>query len=240
MALFNFKDLSSLSNVDMTIYRYIAQNSNQVIYMRVRDIAQNAHVSNSSVMRFVHKVGFNSFPELKSFLKNSLHGQMPETEFKFITSDTFPKDINNKIQLVANKIYQSDNVICLGMGSSAFIAEYAARQLASIGYNTNVVKDPFYPLYPQLRNTTNNVMICYSVSGKTTELVELLNDFVNDEDITIIAITANETSLIGRMSRYCLTYKEHEYRLDGSFDLSSQIPAMYISEAITTSLLKIS
>mgnify|MGYP002228131389 CR=1 FL=1 len=31
----------------MTIYRYIEQNNDKVIYMRVRDIAQGAHVSSS-------------------------------------------------------------------------------------------------------------------------------------------------------------------------------------------------
>ncbi|NRN89264.1 hypothetical protein IMAU30025_00928 [Lactobacillus helveticus] len=43
MAFFGFKDLSSLSNIDMTIYRYVTQNSDKVVYMRVRDIAQHAH-----------------------------------------------------------------------------------------------------------------------------------------------------------------------------------------------------
>lgn len=67
MAFFGFKDLSSLSDVDMTIYSYVTQHQNEVIYMRVRDIAQNAHVSNSSVMRFIHKIGFFKF---FSFLKH--------------------------------------------------------------------------------------------------------------------------------------------------------------------------
>ena len=71
MAFFGFKDLSSLSDVDMTIYSYVTQHQNEVIYMRVRDIAQNAHVSNSSVMRFIHKIGFSSFPAFKTYLKNS-------------------------------------------------------------------------------------------------------------------------------------------------------------------------
>lgn len=35
MAFFGFKDLSKLSTVDMTIYRYIEQNNDKVIYMRV-------------------------------------------------------------------------------------------------------------------------------------------------------------------------------------------------------------
>ncbi|MCU4154297.1 MurR/RpiR family transcriptional regulator, partial [Lactobacillus acidophilus] len=66
MAFYGFKNLSSLSTVDMSIYRYIEQNSDKVIYMRVRDIAQNAYVSSSSVMLFLHKISFNSFPEFNA------------------------------------------------------------------------------------------------------------------------------------------------------------------------------
>lgn len=71
MAYFGFKNLSSLSNVDMTIYRYVTQHQEQVVYMRVRDIAKNAHVSNSSVMRFIHKIGFSSFPAFKAYIKST-------------------------------------------------------------------------------------------------------------------------------------------------------------------------
>ncbi|WP_297815834.1 MurR/RpiR family transcriptional regulator [uncultured Lactobacillus sp.] len=232
MAFFGFKDLSSLSSVDMTLYRYITENTEKVIYMRVRDIAKNTHVSNSSVMRFVHKMGFNSFPEFKAFINNKYRGSDELDEFEFITKENFSPDIKNQIKIVADQLFQCDNIIFLGMGSSSFIAGYTARQLASLGYNTSLVTDPFYPLHERLRNTTNNALICFSVSGETTELIELLNSFVNDEDTTIISITGSPTSTIARMSRFALTYHEKEYRLHRYYDLSSQIPAMYIIEGI--------
>lgn len=232
MAFFGFKDLSSLSSVDMTLYRYVTENTEKIVYMRVRDIATNTHVSNSSVMRFVHKMGFNSFPEFKSFVSDKLRGNDKVKEFEFITQENFPKDIKNQIKIVADALFQCDNIIFLGMGSSAFIAGYTARQLASLGYNTSVVSDPFYPLHERLRNTTNNALICFSVSGETTELIELLNGFVNDEDTIIISITGSVTSTIARMSRFALTYHEKEYRLHRYYDLSSQIPAMYIIEGL--------
>ena len=237
MAFFGFKDLSSLSSVDMTLYRYITENSEKVVYMRVRDIAQNTHVSNSSVMRFVHKIGFNSFPEFKSFIKSkTFHYKQNDKAFDFITKDNFPEDIGHTLKLVEDTIFQCDSVVFLGMGSSAFTAGYTARQLASLGYNTQLVTDPFYPLKPQLRNTSNNAIICFSVSGETTELIELLNDFTNDEDTTLISITGHINSTISRMSRYSLTYHEKEYRINRYYDLSSQIPAMYIIEALVRSL----
>ena len=235
MAFFGFKNLSSLSTVDMTIYRYIEQNSDKVIYMRVRDIAQNAHVSNSSIMRFIHKVGFNSFPEFKAYLKNS-NQDLNNVKFKFINKSNFPRDTISKLIVIADKIYQADNIITIGMGDSAFLAGYAARKMAALGLNAGPVTDPFYPLVAKLENTSNNIVICFSVSGKTTEMVEMLNRFVNDEDVMIISITGDETSPIAKMSRYSLNYHESMVRHNG-FDFSSQVPVMYLIEGITKILI---
>lgn len=236
MAFFGLEDLSALSNVDLTIYRYVTQNSDKVAYMRVRDIAKITHVANSSVMRFVHKMGFSSFPEFKAFIQNQGNSTAEQPLFNFINQSNFPADIVNKVQMVADVLYQSDNIILVGMGSSAFLANYATRQLASLGYNSSVVTDPFYPLGQRLKNTSNNTLICYSVSGESEELIALINDFINNDDITIASITGNEASTIARMSRCSLTYKEQEYRIHRYYDLSSQIPALYITEALISVL----
>lgn len=233
MAFFGFKDFSSLSDVDMTIYRYVTTHQEQVIYMRVRDIASNAHVSNSSVMRFIHKIGFSSFPAFKAYLKNARNlEETPNKTFTFINESNFPDDIENQISIVADFLYQCDNIITLGMGSSGYIAGYMARKMASIGFNTSAITDPTFPLKNKLKNTSNNAIICFSVSGETNELIEELNDFVDDADTSIISVTGDNTSTIARMSDYSLSYKEPEKRINKFYDLSSQIPATYIAEAI--------
>lgn len=233
MAFFGFKDLSSLSNVDMTIYRYTSDNSDKVIYMRVRDIAKNAHVSSSSVMRFIHKIGFASFPEFKAYIKNNQFSQTrSQRAFYFIDQNNFPKDIENRMLIVANLVFQSDNIITLGIGDSSFLAEYAARRMASLGFNTTAVTDPFYPLKSKLENTTNNILFVFTVSGETNELIELLNEFVNDDDVKTVCITSNENSTVAKMSRFVLSYHEKMHRLNDYYDLSSQVPVMYIVEGI--------
>lgn len=237
MAYFGFKDMSSLSAIDMTIYRYVTENKDEVVYMRVRDIAQNAHVSNSSVMRFIHKVGFTSFPEFKSYLKNLDFNMKGPIKFKFIGSNNFSNDIHDKITMVANLIYQSDNVITIGLGDSSFLAGYAARKLAALGINSEAITDPFYPLAAKMKNTSNSTVISFSVSGKTSELVELLNYFMNDDDVTLVSVTGNSQSTIANMSRYVLSYIEPERR-NGYYDMSSQVPAMYIIESLINILDK--
>ena len=239
MAYFGFKNLSSLSNVDMTIYRYVTQHQEQVVYMRVRDIAKNAHVSNSSVMRFIHKIGFSSFPAFKAYIKSTPNIQeSPTNSFHFINKSSFPDDIEEQVTVVADFLFQCDNIITFGIGNSGFIAAYAARKMANIGFNTMAITDSTYPIPNKLANTSNNAIICFSVSGETPELIEGLNPFVNNQDTAIISITGNKMSTISRMSKFSLSYQEPETRINKFYDLSSQIPAVYIAESITTLMEK--
>ena len=239
MAYFGFKNLSSLSNVDMTIYRYVTQHQEQVVYMRVRDIAKNAHVSNSSVMRFIHKIGFSSFPAFKAYIKSTPNIQeSPTNSFHFINKSSFPDDIEEQVTVVADFLFQCDNIITFGIGNSGFIAAYAARKMANIGFNTMAITDSTYPIPNKLANTSNNAIICFSVSGETPELIEGLNPFVNNQDTAIISITGNKMSTISRMSKFSLSYQEPETRINKFYDLCSQIPAVYIAEAITSLMEK--
>lgn len=233
MAFFGFKDFDRLSEVDMAIYRFFTENVEKVPYMRVRDIANEAHVSNSSVMRFIHKLGYDSFPEFKVYFRSEQQRlQTKDHKISFINEENFPSDIYEKIELVADRMQRSDQIIYVGVGSSGSLAEYAARQTAAVGFNSFCVKDPFYPLITQLKNTSNNLLLTFSVSGKTIELIEMLNNFVNDEDVTLVAVTADSSSQLALMSRYVLCYSTDQHRLEKYYDLTTQVPAMYLIEQL--------
>jgi len=235
MGFFGFKNFDQLTETELTIYRFVANDIEKTAYMRVRDIAKEAHVSNTSVMRFVHKLGFNSFTEFKVSLHSAKLDQQKEQSdqslsLHFITKENFPQDIYEKLMVVADKIINADMVIYVGMGSSAALAEYASRQTAAIGINSFCIKDPFYPLSAQLQNTTNNVLITFSVSGRTPEIIGLLNDFVNNIDNTLVSITGNLESSLAKMCHYNLSYKTNEERIHHFYDMTTQVPATYLIE----------
>ena len=108
--------------------------------------------------------------------------------------------------------------------------------MAALGFNTTAITEPFYPLRAKLKNTSNNIIICYSVSGESTELIELINEFVNDEDVTIVCITSDETSTIAKMSRYVLSYINKTHYSPNHYNLTSQIPVMYLIENLDKTL----
>ena len=63
--MFNEEKIKSFSTTDMRIYNYILKHSIQFPYMSIRELADEIPTSTASIMRFVKKMGYDSFPELK-------------------------------------------------------------------------------------------------------------------------------------------------------------------------------
>lgn len=58
-----------LNDTELEIYNYITANLNQVVYMRIRDLADETHVSTTTILRFCRKFKCNGFSEFRVKLK---------------------------------------------------------------------------------------------------------------------------------------------------------------------------
>ncbi|PAC67237.1 RpiR family transcriptional regulator, partial [Enterobacter cloacae] len=73
--MFSSEVISSFNEIESALYRYIMENSEKVVYMRIRDLADAAHISTSSVLRFCRKVNCEGFSEFKVKLKMYLEAE---------------------------------------------------------------------------------------------------------------------------------------------------------------------
>ncbi|WP_192986159.1 MurR/RpiR family transcriptional regulator [Carnobacterium mobile] len=244
MSFFGRINFNDLSEVDRAIYHYMSENSDKIPYMRVRDIANESHTSASSVMRFIRKIGYESFTEFKSHFKaETKQNEEGEEDFSagglLLARENFAKDIESKMRIIAKLILNAENIVFFGMGASGAICEYAARRLATVGYNSFALVDPTYPIFSKLKNTSENILITLSVSGKTTEVVEVVNGFKNRDDFTTICITSDTNSSLANMSNYTLSYYTKIQRIHQHEDLSTQIPCIYIIESLISEVQKL-
>ena len=237
MSFFENVDLAQLSETDRYIYGYLADNSSKVPYMRIREIAEGSHTSSASVMRFIHKIGYASFVEFRTNLKQVTQDKDQSPDFSnrlaSLTQSTFPQNIEMKLEIVADLISDAENIMFLGMGASGAICDYAARRLAAMGYNAFAMSDPTYPVAQKLKHTANNMLVILSVSGTTNEVIEVVNTFKNKDDFTIITITSDDVSILARMSDYVLSYQTPLVRINTYHDMSSQLQAVFLVEALT-------
>lgn len=69
MELFTAQQIQSLNELELLVYRYINEHPNTVPFMRIRELAAEAHVSTTTVLHFCKKMGCDGYAQFKWKLK---------------------------------------------------------------------------------------------------------------------------------------------------------------------------
>lgn len=241
MALFEHIDMKHLSAVEQEIYCFVINHVEKIPYMRVRDIADEAHVSSSSVFRFVQKAGFTSFPEFRFYIKNFLdktrqedekHQLSIEQRLAVLNMDIFHPDVDYQIQKMATALKEAEVIIFLGLGSSGAMAQYAARRLSGLGYFSLSINEITYPMKGFFKKNQAAAMVFLSISGETKEILEVARSISSQSTVKRYAITQNKESTLSKLCDYSIGYAIEEIRKEIYFDLTSQLPAVAILETL--------
>ncbi|MGX7352195.1 MurR/RpiR family transcriptional regulator [Enterococcus canis] len=234
----HFDKIPQFSETDASIYNYIILEHRTIPEKTLREIAQETHTSTSSVMRLIRKLGFDSFPELKTYLKNQ-----PKTDdsgqpdyrtavMQLLDQNNFSTNLEDRLTAFAQKLQEMDSIVLIGIGISGVIAEYGALRLATLGLNSFALDNLYYPLHTRLQHSPKNMLIYITNSGKTVDLLDSAAYFKPLPDFTSACITSDETSPIAQLSDYVFVHKHTIPRNHGIYDAASQMPTIYILELL--------
>lgn len=239
--MFSSEVIASFNELEISLYDYISKNAEKVVYMRIRDLANETHVSTSTILRFCRKLNCEGFSEfkvkLKLYLDEKEKGKVKSSEYALsefmerVQSGSFTSAISQ----AASLIVQSDNLIFIGSGSSGILAEYGARYFSSMGKFSMYVKDPYIPIHADYLH--NSTTIALSVSGENYFTISHLNS-LKQKGSKIISITNNKHSTIGKMADMNISYYVTEEWFKES-NITTQIPVVYILEETARKVQKI-
>lgn len=235
-------DVSKLKDIEVEIYRYILKNKDKVIYMTIRELAEEVHVSTATILRFCKIIGCTGFSEFKSKLKltsekQDNNGILEDTSLEELYERTLKSDLNERIDECSKIISRFTNVIFVGSGSSNFIAQYGANYLSNFGKLAFCIQNDFYPLTSSKLN--DHICIALSVSGETKNVIRVVK-MLQNQGVTTIAVTNSKTSTLAKLCDYSICYyisKESRYDDPGQGltyrDFTTQLPSLYILEKIS-------
>ena len=107
----------------------------------------------------------------------------------------FNKNITREI---AKDIKNKNNILLTGEGSSRiFPAKNAIRRANIRGMNYNIFTEGSHQANQY--NLSDTVMMCASNSGKTKELIVLINKLKNEGNINLYGVTANSGTLLDEL-----------------------------------------
>lgn len=239
--MFTHEIIASFNELETSLYNYICQNGEKVAYMRIRELADETHVSTATILRFCRKLNCGGFSEFKVMLKMHLAEnkktilKSSEHSVAEFFERTLKGDIEEKIRKAANLVNKAESVIFIGIGSSGILAEYGARYFSSLGTFSMYIKDPLFPIHSQFRH--NSVTIALSVSGENNFTVTHLNQ-LKQEGSQIISITNNKHSTIAKISDINIPYYVTEEWFENA-NITTQVPVLYILETMAREIYKL-
>ena len=238
--LFTNEVISTFNDLEMRLYKYVIQNKEQVVYMRIRDLAVKTHVSTSTIMRFCRKLKCEGFSEFKVKLKFLLD-KKSDIQIKsgqYILAEFFERTQNkaftSKLEDAANLINSATSIYFIGIGNSGTLAEYGARYFSGLGKFSIYLKDWYTPVHADL---SNSIIIALSVSGENSFILSHIHK-LKENGGKVLSITNNEQSSIAKVSDMNISYYVTEEFFQES-NITTQIPVVFIVEELARRIYSI-
>ena len=226
--MFSYETIQLFNDLELVIYNYIMKNSSQVQYMTIRELADAVHVSTSSIMRFCKKAGCDGYAEFRVKFKLYLESRkeiQPQNDlsellhyFQGVHTSAFEEQISRAVDMVRG----AQQVILIGVGSSGTLARYGARYFSNVGKFSQYIDDPYYPIS---RDTYID----------TRQTIEMTESFKRHQ-CKILSITNKDSSTLSKISDMNLSYFVTERFVEGRYNVTSQVPVLFLMETIARRL----
>lgn len=243
-----------LTTVERRVADYILANSEDVVLMPIADLAKNAGVAKSAVVRCAKSLGFEGYAELKIALTSELSKNKQLNYAPYIDPDDTPNDILDKIfaaniktlhdtaEKLDRDIYgktvdvlaSAEHIYVYGIGTSAVFANELQYRLMSLGMYALAVTDIAAMKVSTLNIRPGDVAVGISNSGRTTATIDALS-LAKTQGATTVAITGIPDSQICRAANYPIELwsDEIQYPIEA---ISSRIAHLSMIDALTVSI----
>lgn len=213
-------NLNALTESEKKLSKYILQNTKKAAASTSRQLAADAGVSASTVIRYIKLLGFQSFSEFKEGLK----GEQADYSIDSIIRKDDPLDVLIAKSCTLNcqnieetaamlkpkllgeaiaKIAEAKDIYLAGVGGSATVCEDLRYKLVKIHRRVHFYSDVNTLLTELMYISANDVFIAISYSGTTAE-VNACADFAHNHHAPVISITRNDRNPLARISDVAL------------------------------------
>lgn len=233
-----------LSGTQKKIADFVLSNADKVILYSISELAQQCDTSETTIMRFLRKLGFNSYQVFRVKMAQELSNESTQAIYEEIKADDGIKQIKQKVILltinsindlhkllddasldkVTNFINQSQRILFFGVGASGIIATDAYHKFLRLGLNVNICTDSHMMSILGAHTTQSDLIFAVSHSGESRELMDAI-ELAKENDTKVVVITSYANSTITKFADVVL--------------LSSTNETMYRSDAMVSRIIQL-
>ncbi|MDO6514010.1 MULTISPECIES: SIS domain-containing protein [unclassified Neptuniibacter] len=203
----------SLRKSEQKVADFVLGNPNEVIHMRIVDLASEANVSEPTVVRFCRALNYDGFQDFKLTLAQGLASNTNYEQFSLNTKDTvmefkekiFDSMIGNLLNIkeqldtetvesAINSLTKARRVEFYGFGASAPVCTDAAHKFHRLKVSSTSYSDPHMQAISAVSLDERDVVVAISQTGRTKDLLHTVN-LVKDTGTTVISLCPSNTPL---------------------------------------------
>ena len=202
-----------LRKSEQKVADYVLEHANDVIHMRIVDLATEANVSEPTVVRFCRALNFDGFQDFKltlaqglasntNFEQFSLNSKDTVTEFKEKIFDSMIGNLLNikeqldteTIEDAIDSLAKARRVEFYGFGASAPVCTDAAHKFHRLKVSSTSYSDPHMQAISAVSLDDRDVVVAISQTGRTKDLLHTVK-LVKETGTTVISLCPSDTPL---------------------------------------------
>ncbi|AVK64273.1 MurR/RpiR family transcriptional regulator [Lactobacillus sp. CBA3606] len=235
--MFSYDQVQQLNRLEIEIYKYIMGHPVEVSTMTIRQLANQSHVSATTILRFLKRMGYDGYAEFKFTLREQLKQDAEQPLAKtvvpmraFFDRLNIPA-VTTKLQQATTLIQHAQTVVLIGAGTSKGLASYGTHLLANFGVYALQIAETTQPLPVQHRDLSQTVLLLLSVSGESEAVIQQ-GLYYQQSGAHLIVITASSHSTAAGIGDVVLTYDIPEVQAVSGGSTLSQLPVVYFLEQL--------
>ncbi|WP_302424609.1 MurR/RpiR family transcriptional regulator [Holdemanella biformis] len=245
----------SMTPLESEIASYILNNKDAVTKLKIQELADILFISKSAIHRFVKKIGFNGFNDLKvsiakenaDLLENNsyINVNYPfqtkdnprQIAFKLLElyekaiKDTFEYVDLDQIKAVSQLIDSADVIDVYTHAHNSNIAENFQDKMLTIGRSVNCPSSFYNQRLTVLASDQKHVAIILSYSGKATFILPIVKKLY-EKGVKVIQIGKAGSNYYSQYVAYHLSISDSENNRDRMSQFSSHIAMQYIMDVL--------
>lgn len=247
---------SNLTKLEKILCEYLLEEPDAVIHYSITELSKVTGVSNSTIVRFSRKFGFEGFQDFKLALaqeiyqsdNNVLAGEIEKNDsIETIAKKFYSINIEALNQTMSlmdyDEIYKSARMISkakkvnfIGIGYSGIIASDAKYKFMRIGINCDAYTDSHTMVMMSSIMDKDEIIFAISHSGNTNEIVNSLK-IAKGIGVQTICISNSANSKIMDYADSKLTYASTETKFQTG-SVSTKIAQIFVIDLIYTELVR--
>jgi RpiR family carbohydrate utilization transcriptional regulator len=248
--------LPALPPAEQRVAKLLLSDARSFANLPVSELADRAHVSKPTVVRFCRSVGYDGLTDFKRKLAGSVNEGVPFVH-RAVDEDEKPADLIVKVvdnAVAALLHYRNDaashafeiainalaeagrngrRIEFYGVGNSGIVAQDAQHKFFRLGVNTAACSDGHVQLMSATMLQPGDCAVIISNSGRSRDLLDAA-EIARKKGATIIIITASGSPLAAAGQGQVLLAVDHPEDFDRYSPMVSRLLHLIVIDILTT------